>query len=93
MHKFPYRPKCGTCHDRRYFDGCDRRDNDCRGTHDCGRGRDYPRDHERDCRRDCERRPPPPRRNNHCCNDLLIGVLIGTMLGDCCHRGGDRHDR
>lgn len=89
MHKFPYRPKCSTCHDRRDFDGCDRRDNDCR--RDCHHSSNC----DRDCRRppDCGRRPPPPRRNNHCCNDLLIGVLIGAMLGDCCHRGGDRHDR
>ena len=89
MHKFPYRPKCGTCHDRDDFGRCDRRDNDCR--RDCHRSSNC----DRDCRRppDCGRRPPPPRLNNNCCNDLLIGVLIGTMLVDCCHRGGDRHDR
>ncbi|MGN0789217.1 MAG: hypothetical protein ACI4MY_04700 [Christensenellales bacterium] len=74
MHKFPYRPKCGTCHDRCDHRQCDARDNDCR-------------------RPDCGRRPPPRRDDGGCCNDLLIGLLIGTMLGDCCRPRGDRHGR
>ncbi|MDY4593256.1 MAG: hypothetical protein SO434_07680 [Eubacteriales bacterium] len=96
MHKFPYRPKCGACHDRCNIGGCDRRDNDCRrdcrGSHDCGRG--CPRDHGRDCRSsDCDRRPPPRHGSQGCYSDLLIGLLIGTMLGDCCRHGGDRYGR
>ncbi|MGN0796644.1 MAG: hypothetical protein ACI4M5_00375 [Christensenellales bacterium] len=97
MHKLPYRPRCGTCHDHNANHQCDRH-NDCRPDcrpRDCGCDWHRSSDCDRDRRRspDCNRRPSPIHDNRGCCNDLLIGVLIGTMLGDCCHRGGDRHDR